>query len=30
MLDGATLAEICLGKIKMWDDAAIKKLNPTA
>lgn len=30
VLDGATLANICLGKIKFWDDAAIKKLNPNA
>ena len=29
-LDGPTLADICLGKIKYWDDAAIKKLNPSA
>lgn len=28
VLDGATLADIYLGKIKSWDDAAIKKLNP--
>lgn len=28
VLDGATLADIFLGKIKSWDDAAIKKLNP--
>jgi phosphate transport system substrate-binding protein len=27
-LTGATLAEILLGKIKMWNDAAIAKLNP--
>ncbi len=27
-LDGATLANIYLGKVKTWDDAAIKKLNP--
>ena len=27
VLDGVTLADIYLGKIKMWDDAAIKKLN---
>jgi phosphate transport system substrate-binding protein len=26
-LDGATIADIFLGKIKTWDDAAIKKLN---
>jgi phosphate transport system substrate-binding protein len=29
-LDGATLARIYLGQIKRWDDAAIKKLNPSA
>lgn len=29
VLDGATLAEICLGKIAYWDDGAIKKLNPS-
>jgi phosphate transport system substrate-binding protein len=29
VLDGVTLANIFLGKIKTWDDAAIKKLNPT-
>ncbi len=28
VLDGPTLADIYLGKIKKWDDAAIKKLNP--
>jgi len=28
VLDGPTLANIYLGKIKKWDDAAIKKLNP--
>ena len=28
VLDGETLANIYLGKIKKWDDAAIKKLNP--
>jgi phosphate transport system substrate-binding protein len=27
VLDGATLGDIFLGKIKSWDDAAIKKLN---
>jgi phosphate transport system substrate-binding protein len=27
-LDGATIADIFLGKIKTWDDAAIAKLNP--
>ena len=29
VLDGKTLAEICLGKITYWDDGAIKKLNPS-
>ena len=29
VLDGATLADIYLGKIAYWDDAAIRKLNPT-
>lgn len=29
VLDGATLADIFLGKITKWDDAAIKKLNPS-
>jgi phosphate transport system substrate-binding protein len=28
VLDGATLANICLGKVAFWDDASIKKLNP--
>ena len=28
VLDGATLADIFAGKIKTWDNAAIKKLNP--
>jgi phosphate transport system substrate-binding protein len=28
VLDGPTLADIYLGKITKWDDAAIKKLNP--
>ena len=28
VLDGPTLANIYLGKIKTWDDAAIKKANP--
>lgn len=28
ILDGATLANIYLGKIQYWDDAAIKALNP--
>ena len=27
VLDGATLADIFLGKVKNWDDPAIKKLN---
>ena len=30
VLDGATLGDIFLGKIKSWDDAAIKKLNASA
>jgi phosphate transport system substrate-binding protein len=30
VLDGPTLADIYLGKIKSWDDTAIKKLNPAA
>ncbi|WP_050419823.1 phosphate ABC transporter substrate-binding protein PstS [Bradyrhizobium tropiciagri] len=30
VLDGPTLANIFLGKITKWDDAAIKKLNPKA
>jgi phosphate transport system substrate-binding protein len=29
-LNGETLADIFLGKITKWDDAAIKKLNPNA
>ena len=29
-IDGPTLAKIFLGDIKTWDDAAIKKLNPSA
>jgi phosphate transport system substrate-binding protein len=28
-IDGPTLAKIYLGEIKTWDDAAIKKLNPS-
>lgn len=28
VLDGSTLANIYLGKIRTWDDAAIKSLNP--
>jgi phosphate transport system substrate-binding protein len=30
VLDGPTLADIYLGKIKKWNDAAIRKLNPKA
>jgi len=30
VFDGPTLANVYLGNIKMWDDAAIKKLNPKA
>ncbi len=30
VLDGTTVAKIFLGEIKKWDDAAIKKLNPSA
>ena len=30
VIDGPTLAKIFLGDIKSWDDAAIKKLNPSA
>ena len=30
VLDGTTLARIFLGEVKTWDDAAIKKLNPSA
>jgi phosphate transport system substrate-binding protein len=30
VIDGPTLADIFLGKIKKWDDAALKKLNPNA
>jgi phosphate transport system substrate-binding protein len=30
VIDGPTLAAIYLGKITVWDDAAIKKLNPGA
>ena len=30
VFDGPTLANIYLGHIKFWDDAAIKKLNPKA
>jgi phosphate transport system substrate-binding protein len=28
ILDGKTLADIYMGTVKTWDDAAIKKLNP--
>ena len=28
VIDGPTLAQIFMGKIKKWDDAALKKLNP--
>jgi phosphate transport system substrate-binding protein len=30
VIDGPTLAAIFMGKIKTWDDAALKKLNPNA
>ena len=30
VIDGPTLAAIFMGKIKTWDDAALKKLNPDA
>lgn len=30
VIDGPTLANIYLGKITKWDDAALKKLNPSA
>ena len=30
VIDGPTLAKMFLGEIKSWDDAAIKKLNPSA
>jgi phosphate transport system substrate-binding protein len=30
VFDGATLADVFLGKINRWDNAAIKKLNPNA
>ncbi|HUO38400.1 MAG TPA: phosphate ABC transporter substrate-binding protein PstS [Mycobacterium sp.] len=30
VFDGPTLADVYLGKIKNWDDPAIKKLNPNA
>jgi phosphate transport system substrate-binding protein len=29
-IDGATLADIYLGKVKTWNDPALKKLNPNA
>ena len=29
VLDGPTLAKIVAGEVKTWDDAAIKKLNPS-
>jgi phosphate transport system substrate-binding protein len=29
VLDGPTIADIYLGKVSKWDDAAIKKLNPS-
>ena len=30
VIDGPTLAKIFMGEIKTWDDAALKKLNPSA
>ncbi len=30
VIDGPTLADIYLGKVKSWDDAELKKLNPNA
>jgi phosphate transport system substrate-binding protein len=30
ILDGSLIADIYLGKVKKWDDAAIKTLNPNA
>jgi phosphate transport system substrate-binding protein len=30
VIDGPTLAKIFLGQVKTWDDAALKKLNPSA
>ena len=30
VIDGPTLAKMFMGKIKKWDDAALKKLNPSA
>jgi phosphate transport system substrate-binding protein len=30
VFDGPTLADVYLGKVKEWDDPAIKKLNPSA
>jgi phosphate transport system substrate-binding protein len=29
VIDGPTLAKIFLGQVKSWDDAALKKLNPS-
>jgi phosphate transport system substrate-binding protein len=29
VIDGPTLAKIFLGQVKTWDDAALKKLNPS-
>jgi phosphate transport system substrate-binding protein len=29
VLDGGTLAQISLGNVKYWDDASVKKLNPS-
>jgi phosphate transport system substrate-binding protein len=29
VIDGPTLAKIFMGEVKSWDDAAIKKLNPS-
>lgn len=29
VIDGPTLAKVFMGEIKSWDDAAIKKLNPS-
>jgi phosphate transport system substrate-binding protein len=29
VIDGPTLAAIFMGKVKTWDDAALKKLNPS-
>ena len=30
VIDGPTLGKIFLGQVKAWDDAALKKLNPSA